>query len=70
MHHGHIEYIPLRANPKRAEVFARQHIRYCRRLRLKKQLDRLYPLLWAAGDCGGIWDVYCFFSALKKWTWQ
>lgn len=72
MHHGHIEYIPLRANPKRAEVFAKQHIRYCRRqlrycrrLRLKKQLDRLYPLLWLLGTVA-VFGMFIVFSALKK----
>lgn len=54
MIHGHLEYMPLKANPKRSEEYARQHIRYCnaqirhcrkqlryyRRLRFKKQLDK------------------------------
>ena len=29
MIHGHLEYMPLKANPKRSEEYARQHIRYC-----------------------------------------
>lgn len=45
MYHGHLGYMPLKANPERAEAFARQLLKYCRRLRLKRQLDRLYPLL-------------------------
>ncbi|MDE7327801.1 MAG: hypothetical protein K2N63_16235 [Lachnospiraceae bacterium] len=63
MFHGHLEYMPLKANPMRAEKFARQQIRYCRkqlryyrRYRIKKSfnrlwtiLDRLYPLLVLLG---------------------
>ena len=29
MIHGHLEYMPLKANPKRSEEYAQQHIRYC-----------------------------------------
>ena len=58
MIHGHLEYMPLKANPKRSEEYAQQHIRYCnaqirhcrrqlryyRRLRLKSSWTKLYKL--------------------------
>lgn len=71
MIHGHLEYMPLKANPKRSEEYARQHIRYCnaqirhcrkqlryyRRLRFKKQLDKVgqaSPAAYAAFNGGGV----------------
>lgn len=77
MIHGHLEYMPLRANPKRAEEYARQHIRCCnaqirhcrrqlryyRRLRFKKQLDKLHPLLVLLLTVA-VFSVFVVFSAL------
>ena len=77
MIHGHLEYMPLRANRKRAEEYARQHIHYCnaqirhcrrqlryyRRLRFKKQLDKLHPLLVLLLTVA-VFSVFVVFSAL------
>lgn len=77
MIHGHLEYMPLKANPKRSEEYARQHIRYCnaqirhcrkqlryyRRLRLKKQLDKLHPLLVPLFTVV-VFSVFLVFSVL------
>ncbi len=77
MIHGHLEYMPLKANPKRSEEYARQHIRYCnaqirhcrkqlryyRRLRFKKQLDKLHPLLVLLFTVV-VFSVFLVFSVL------
>lgn len=77
MIHRHLEYMPLRANPKRAEEFARQHIRLCngqirycrkqlryyRRLRLKKRFCKLSPLLVLLGTVA-VFSVFVALSAL------
>ena len=77
MKYRHLEHMPPRANPKRAEEYARQHIRYCnaqirhcrkqlryyRRLRLKKQLDKLHPLLVLLLAVA-VFSVFVVFSAL------
>ena len=77
MIHGHLEYMPLKANPKRSEEYARQHIRYCnaqirhcrkqlryyRRLRFKKQLDKIHPLLMLLFTVV-VFSVFLVFSVL------
>ena len=77
MIHGHLEYMPLKANPKRSEEYARQHIRYCnaqirhcrrqlryyRRLRFKKQLDKLHPLLMLLLTVA-VFSAFIVFSVL------
>lgn len=77
MIHGHLEYMPLKANPKRSEEYAQQHIRYCnaqirhcrrqlryyRRLRFKKQLDKLHPLLMLLLTVA-VFSVFIVFSVL------
>ncbi len=77
MIHGHLEYMPLKANPKRFEEYARQHIRYCnaqirhcrkqlryyRRLRFKKQLDKLHPLLMLLLTVA-VFSAFIVFSVL------
>lgn len=77
MIHGHLEYMPLKANPKRSEEYAQQHIRYCnaqirhcrkqlryyRRLRFKKQLDKLHPLLVLLFTVV-VFSVFLVFSVL------
>ena len=77
MIHGHLEYMPLKANPKRSEEYAQQHIRYCnaqirhcrkqlryyRRLRFKKQLDKLHPLLMLLLTVA-VFSAFIVFSVL------
>lgn len=77
MIHGHLEYMPLKANPKRSEEYAQLHIRYCnaqirhcrkqlryyRRLRFKKQLDKLHPLLVPLFTVV-VFSVFLVFSVL------
>ncbi len=70
MIHGHLEYMALKADPKRAEIFARQQLkycrrqlRYCRRIRLKKLMDRLYPLFVLLGTVM-VFGSFLVFSAL------
>ena len=77
MIHGHLEYMPLKANPKRSEEYAWQHIRYCnaqirhcrkqlryyRRLRFKKQFDKLHPLLVPLFTVV-VFSVFLVFSVL------
>lgn len=70
MIHGHLEYMALKADPKRAEIFARQQLkycrrqlRYCRRIRLKKLMDRLYPLFVLLGTIM-VFGSFLVFSAL------
>lgn len=67
---GHLEYMALKADPKRAEIFARQQLkycrrqlRYCRRIRLKKLMDRLYPLFVLLGTVM-VFGSFLVFSAL------
>ena len=77
MIHGHLEYMPLKANPKRSEEYAWQHIRYCnaqirhcrkqlryyRRLRFKKQMDKLHPLLMLLLTVA-VFSAFIVFSVL------
>ena len=77
MIHGHLEYMPLKANPKRSEEYAWQHIRYCnaqirhcrkqlryyRRQNIKKQLDKLHPLLVPLFTVV-VFSVFLVFSVL------
>ena len=63
MIHGHLEYMALKADPKRAEIFARQQLKYCRRIRLKKLMDRLYPLFVLLGTVM-VFGSFLVFSAL------
>lgn len=77
MIHRRLEYMPLKANPERAEESARQRIRlyndqirhcrkqlrYYRRLHLTKRLEKLSPLLVLLGTVA-VFSMFVVLSAL------
>lgn len=77
MIHRHLEHMLPGVNPERAEESARQHIRlyndqirhcrkqlrYYRRLRLTKRLEKLSPLLVLLGTVA-VFSVFVVLSAL------